>query len=428
MRNKQWLRYGLASLTLVGAAFGTFVAACGDDDDSPSTKPDGGHDVTQPQNDSGTSDAGTADSGPKQEAGKPANIILVHAATSLGPDTDQDGAYAGGIRVCFSTKTANETDFSPTPFPALPADAGASQPYPGLFIGTGGPFATSGADLETLTIRPYLMNAKTLNAKGIVGQEPTVPRCGKLLTDGGIDNDPMKNLEPNVDFWQLADVPAGTLKKDHTYILAVTGCASNATGVTAGFCGPGDDGQPYTPDGTPGTGNLKILVVELDTADVAADEFGAAALNVSPQHEVAKANPMVGPFKPTLANADALDGGADGGKFAVTTNGDELVYNRAATSTSPLAKIKGLVTSGGYFALAPTKGGDDSSLAGPIKLNNVNGTPPLTVQAMTTGSADTKELYVNGKAYTFVLVGDPTLDPSTQGTRVMHYLGFPNKQ
>lgn len=427
MRNKQWLRYGLASLTLVGASFGTFLAACGDDDNAtPTGKTDGGQDGAQPE-DTGAPDTGV-DSGKKPEPSKPANLILVHAATSLGPDTDQTGTHAGGVRVCFSTKTANEADFTPTPFPALPADAGAGQPYPGLFIGTGGPFASSGAELEPLAIRPYLMNAKSLNAKGIVGQEAAVPRCGKLLTDGGIDGDPDSNLVPNVDFWQLADIPAGTLKNDHTYILAVTGCAANAEGVTPGFCGPGDDGQPYTPGNTPGTGNLKILVVELDTTTtVAADEIGAAALNLSPQHNAAKASPQVGPFKPTLANSDALDGGADGGKFAVTTNGDELVYNRAATSPSPLAKVKGLVTASGYFALAPTKGADPS-LAGPVKLNNVNGTFPLTVQAMTTGSPDTKELYVNGQSYTFILVGDPALSPATQGTRAMHYLGFPNKQ
>ena len=77
------------------------------------------------------------------------------------------------------------------------------------------------------------MNAKSLNERNIVGQATNVPRCGKLLTDGGIDGDPAKNLQPNVDFWQLADIPAGTLKKDKTYILAVTGCSSNAKRIRA---------------------------------------------------------------------------------------------------------------------------------------------------------------------------------------------------
>ncbi|MBX3209719.1 MAG: hypothetical protein KF764_32090 [Labilithrix sp.] len=417
-------------MTLVGAGLGTFLAACGDDDDvTPGPKTDSGVDST-PGTDGSPADTGT-DAPQTVDAGTPAKIILVHAATSLGPNTDQTGAYGGGVRVCFSTKTASETAFSPTPFPALPSDGGGASPYPGLFIGTGGPFSTSGADLETLTVRPYLMNAKALNEKGIVGQDPSVPRCGKLLTDGGIGDDPANNLEPNVDFWQLADIPAGTLKKEKTYILAVTGCTSDAEDVTLGFCGNGDNGQPFAPDGTPGIGNLKILVVEVDAATgVAADEIGAAALNLSPQQAALKA--VVGPFKPTLANAEFLDGGdgadAAGGKFAVTANFDELNYNRGATATSPVAKIKGLVTATGYFALAPTAGASES-LAGPLKLNNQGGTPPATVQALTTGNVDpaAQQLYVNGQSYTFVLVGEPGLPP-TQGTRGLHYLGFPNKQ
>ena len=433
MRNKRWLRYGLASVTLMGAGLGTFLAACGDDDNvTPTPKTDSGTDGTTP-GDTGAPDAPADGPTPLPDAGTPAKIFLVHAGTNLGPNTSNTGAFAGGVRVCFATATKpspGDGDFQPTPFPALPSDGGGAAPYPGLFIGTGGPFPSSGADLEQITIRPYLMNAQSLNNRNIVGQDPSVPRCGKLLTDGGIDGSAGSNLEQNVDFWQLADIPAGTLKKEKTYILAVTGCTADAENVTPGFCGNADTGGVYTPTGQPGAGNLKILVVELDTlAGVAADEFAAAALNLSPQHETAKALPTVPNFQPLLTS----DLDASTTRHPVVPAFGEVAYNRNATAPTPIAKIKGLVTSTGYFALGPAPNPDplNQGVSGPAKLNNAGTAPPATqrtVQFATTGSTDTTELYVNGRAYTFVLVGDPTVQDANQGPRQLHYIGIPNKQ
>jgi hypothetical protein len=285
------------------------------------------------------------------------------------------------------------------------------------------------------------MNAKMLSALNIVGEDAGTPRCPSLLRDGGIDasTGTNGNLEYGKGFWQLGDIPAGTLQRNKSYILAVTGCANNAT-ATPGFCGPDDAGADFNPNGAnpPGNGNLKAILVELDTTStVATDEIAAAALNLSPQQNTAAAKAVIGEYKPTLLNADALDGGANGdaaaSRFAITANGAELVYNRNATTPSPVAKIKGLLTASGYYAFAPsggTPGADPNLLAprAPQKLNNAGGSGSTsTVQAASFGDPDASapQVYVNGKAYTFVLVGDPTLD-ANQGPRRMHAVAFPN--
>ena len=221
------------------------------------------------------------------------------------------------------------------------------------------------------------MNAKSLDERGERRTGPGVPRCGKLLTDGGIDGATASNLQPNVDFWQLADIPAGTLKKDKTYILAVTGCTANAEGAPPATAERNDDGTPGSrPRGTPGPATSEIPRRRArHVTGVAATRIGAAALNLSPQHEaVTKRGPAVGPFKPTLANADVprrwRRRGRRGGKFPVTADFDELALQPQRDDPSPIAKIKGLVTSTGYFALAP-KTATTESLNGPVKLNNV---------------------------------------------------------
>ncbi|HVJ93983.1 MAG TPA: hypothetical protein VM580_29540 [Labilithrix sp.] len=428
MRNKQWLRYGLASLVLGGVGLATVLAACSDDDTTtPSTTKDSG-------TDSAAEDSGGQDSGGAVDSGTAAKAFLIHAATDLGPDTESDDSIAagftGGVRVCFATATVpnpTDSDFAPAPFPANPTDGGPPGLWPGLFIGTGGPLATSGADLEGITVRPYLLNAKALHDRGIEGLDPTVPRCTKILSDGGLTEFGGTNLELNTEYWQLADVPAGTLKKNHTYLLAVTGCTNNASNngddLPEGYCGNDDNGAPYVPDGGLGAGNLKVLILEMDNdAAPADDEIGAAAINLSPQQQVAKGGNAGLTFKPTLANS--ADGGT--GHFPVVENYGEVTFSRTATTGTPVAKIKGLITAEGYFALSPVNDPNSGDLIGAQKLNNTGAADPTkTVQFATTADpSTTTELYVNGKAYTFALVGDPA---ATAGPRRMHYIGVPNK-
>jgi hypothetical protein len=52
----------------------------------------------------------------------------------------------------------------------------------------------------------------------------------------------------------------------------------------------------------------------------------------------------------------------------------------------------------------------------------------VTIQYISEGKTvpNATPAYGNGKAYTFVLVGDPSLD-STAGLRRIHFLAFPNQ-
>lgn len=463
MRNTRWLRASLASMTVIGLSLGAFVVACGDDDtggggttpgvdSGPDAKTDTGASSsgnTSSSSSGGVTDAG--DSGPKDSGGDgeggtgpaPAKIYFVHGGTSLGNSTEFGvNALSGGVRVCFQTSTDNGATFSTSPFAANPTDASIPGAPPGLYIGQGGVYPTSGVDLEPFAIRPFLMNAKTLAAKGIVGADPTVPRCPKLLADGGLDGGPTENLKSNQDFWQLPDIPTGSLKKGHTYLLAITGCTSDATALP-GFCGNNpSDSNPFVPDASPGPGNLKVLVLELDTATtVAGDELAAGVVNLSPQQTATL--PLgalgTGPFHPRIINtSDYLDGGGPGTDagdgsgppvFKLTTETPSgTTFDRAVTAPTALVKLKGVATDTGYFAfsenVSPTTG-----QVGNAKLNNVNApVVQRTVQFASTGSTDTTQLYVNGKAYTFILVGDPGLNDGGYGSRAMHFVGFPNQQ
>jgi hypothetical protein len=424
MRNNRLLRYSLASLTLAGAALGGVLIACGDD--SSGNSPDGstGQDGASNEAGGGPDGGGGTDSG---DAGTvtAAKLILVHAGTDLGPNDP-----SGAVRVCFATKSATDTDFIPTPFPALPhSDDGGVNPFPGIFIGTGGPFPSSGADYTTISLRPYMMNAETLAKRGIVGEDPATPRCGKLLADGGLPGG--GTLQQNVDFWQLADIPPQTLKAGHTYMIAVVGCTADVSSTFNGKCGNGPDGMPYNPPGTPGPGNLKIVIMELDTSAVAANQFGVQVAHLSPQYQMARTHnpPLILPFTPVVGNMDAS---VDGGIFPATASGAEITYPQTPSPTA-LVNIVGVSTADGYFAA-----GADPSVYVRMALNNAgiaanapfNGGVPASIQLFSTGKADTTPAYANGAAYTFVLIGDPlpSGEPDAAGAsqRKLHYLAFPN--
>lgn len=196
MRNKNWLRYGIASASIAGLVLGGVLVACGDDDNGSTSGKDAGADTNVPPTDGSTPDTG-ADAA-KPDAGQPAKLILVHGATDLGANIPQD-AFAA-IRVCFATAPkATPNDFQVTPFPVLPhslSDGGATD-NPGILIGTGGPFPSSGADYEDLVIRPYVMNAFRLNQRGVVGNAASTPRCNQVLKDGFVPDAGWDGGEPS---------------------------------------------------------------------------------------------------------------------------------------------------------------------------------------------------------------------------------------
>lgn len=440
MRNKKLLRYGLASTVLAFSALGAILVACGDDDSGvTANRPDGSTDGTT-TGDTGGGDTGTPDTGnPDSTTPKPANIYVVHAATDYGP-----GNPSGAVRVCYATKSATAPDFGISPLPPLPSSVpdGSALPFPGIPIGTGGPFPSTGVPLEGLAIRPYVISAAALAGRGVVGETglATIARCPFLLgpdagvPDGGFAND-AGPLQRDTDFWQLADIPAGTFKNGKTYILGIYGCTQDTDGTVAGFsnkCGPNLNGNgAFEPDGGKGPGNLKVVVLELDTTTtVAATEMGIQVVNLSPQVEVYKAGPGAGPFAPVVANGN--DAGPDGStkKFVSADGGEQELAFTANPTATPIVKIAGIVSNQGYFAANDERNAIPLEMFVPLPMNNTVGKQP-SIQFLTEGKANATELFVNGKTYTFVLVGDPVPPAgSTSGlgqTRTVHFLGFPNQ-
>jgi hypothetical protein len=416
MRNLRWLRFGLASIAIGGTATGALLVACGGDDSSVTPGTDSG---TESDTSTGTDSGGPGtDSGPKTDSGQdsgppPAKLIVINAVTDLGTTAYPPVApgplenLQNSLRVCFSSADkANpvDSDFSPAPISVSPSmvPPGSTQPYPAILNGTGGPFAGTGTALDGLTIRPYLFNAKRLAERGITGNDSSVPRCSRILptlkTDAGVtaDGGPGPAFVEGVDYWRTGDIPAGALKSGKSYILALTGCSGDSNALA---CGPNSDGGTRLP----GDQNLRIMILELDTATKpAANEFGVQIVNAAPAWGT--------PYTPMLANSD-------GGTFAATPSGAAAPYNPAATAPSAMVKVIGLVTPTGFIQ---ANGVGSAKVA----LNNSGGLP--SVQALTTGnqSPDAGPIYVNGKAYTFVSVGDPI---GTAGTlKQFHYLGFDN--
>lgn len=440
MRNKKWLRYGLASTVMTIGAVGAVLVACGDDDSGvTANQPDGSTPDTGGGGDTGTPDTGKPDTGTDSSTPEPAKIIVVHAATDYGP-----GNPNGMVRVCYATKTASDPDFVVSPLAPLPhsVEDGGALPIPGIPIGTGGPFPSTGLPLEGISIRPYVISAAALAGRGIVGTTgaAATARCNRLLQpgfvpDAGFANDAGALVE-NDDFWRLADIPAGTFKNGKTYILGIYGCTQDVDGTNgAGFggkCGPNLDGTgAFAPDGGKGPGNLKIVVLELDaTTTVAATEMGIQVANLSPQVELYKTQVGLAPFAPVVANGDDAGPDAATKKFISPDGGEqEIPFVANPTAATPMVKVTGIVSNQGYFAANDTRNSIPLEMFVPLPMNNSVGKQP-SIQILTQGKANATELYVNGKSYTFVLVGDP-LPPagSTTGagqTRTVHFLGFPN--
>lgn len=420
MVKQNWIRLSVLTAVIGSVGFAMFLAACGDDDAEPTTP---ATDASVP--DSTTPpppDASEEDAGEDAATDIPARLILVHGATSLGPSSN-----TGAVRVCFATATKDKpNDFVVTStLGALPDElsAGAKDaglPFPGLFPGTGGPFPSTGLFLDDYVIKPIVLNAERLAARGIIRVSDTDPgfRCNKLLQDGFVPDggwpdgtNPLANtaLQKNVDYWELAPIPATTLVKNKTFLLSVNGCAGDTDPAVGTKCG-----SDFTA-GVAGPGNLKLFIFELDTAAPAADELGAQFVHSSPQTQAS-----VPAVSPGFAGEDLVDAAADAASFQAVTAAPVAFPQLMPTNgvgigaAPPVAKLKG-ITMASYFMA-----GKDAPL------NNFR--QPLTAIAKQSAAASG---YANGKNYTFVAVGDPdptfcASDNPNLRSRCLHYLAFEN--
>ncbi len=425
MRNTRWLRYGIASIIVTGTAVGALLAACGDDDTGggSSSGTSGGPDSGTDTGTGGDTGAST-DSGSEAavDAGAFAKLTLVNASTDMGPDTTIGPTSA--IRVCFKQGT-NATNISIAPYPPLPDKPPVADPTlpPGIYPGTGGTFPSFGLDLSTRIIVPIVMNAKTLKARNFVNPGDGTPgkTCDEIL-------DPAKTtpaLEKNKDFWELPQIDAGSFLRDKSYLLALTGCVGNATKTIAvGFtakCGSDDLAEV---NGTPGNGNLKVRVFEVNRVPTGSTTLGVQVVFASPQ---AKAIFSLAGITP---NPGFMSDPADAGSFtAATADAAAVVY----PSVTPAFGVSG-VNDGKVFVTAPTS---PFGAAAPIplpfveKLTYPDGGPPAA-----------PTIYKNGKNFAFILIGDPDFNSTPQfifpdggagdggdgsrfNTEYYHYLAFP---
>lgn len=394
MRTPNGLKVLFCGTTLVMLA-AAGVIACGDDDPDPgsntpdSSTPTGDGSVTPPAEGGPGGDGSTGDGGPQAE---PAKLLAVHAGTDFGNTNP-----SGGVRICFATApAATPTDFAVAPTPAYPNTAA------GLPAGTGGPMASTGLSLETINIQPYLIAADVLAAKGFVGA--AAPTCDRLLAanfDAGAGP-----LVENTDYWKLPAIPAGTLKNDQTFLLAVTGCVQNTSipfDSVKALCGQDFD---LAPGPVPGLGNLKARLFTLDAAKtVAAGEIGAQVVHLSPSFPSAIAPALVEPG----------DGGADGGATprSLVAAGQSSAYTvdgGAAPTLTTHHAVAGGVKAGDLLAFGP--GAPENTLF-----------PLAGAQQFSGGTT-----VANGKSYVFMYVGRADQSPIVDGQpnlKGLHPLVFP---
>jgi hypothetical protein len=422
MRNRDWLRYGLASMIVAGAGMGALLAACGDDDDvGPGTGPDTGS-PDAPKTDGGGGDAADA---AKVDAGSAAKLTFVNGATDLGPGVNENGPSGinGAVRFCFETAVP-PTALSVGPYPPLP-DRKPTLASPGIPYGTGGTFPSFGLDLSNRILKPYIMSAKALRTGGILNPDDGTPgtTCDEIV--GATKK--KGNFVENTDFWILDEIPAGTLLKEKAYVGVLTGCAGDSTLNPGTTCGAG-----FTPGGAKGRGNLKITIYETNRVPVDAAKLGVQFLHASPQTNAVFGPGGAAPRDLTPGFVDAPDGGS----FDASTYTPAVSAPIVLNTLTPALGVTGTQDTD-FFALNQTGGSNNTPLA-PLGLRSINALSGFGEVATT--------IYKDGKNFVFIAVGDPTAGagnfPFQNGdggfgasnpdggdlkfnTRFFHFLAFP---
>jgi hypothetical protein len=450
MRRMTLIRCGVATVLLGSVvAVGAFASGCGGDDNG--TTPggdDGGPDATQMQPPPGGDDGGGDGSpGSNPDGGASADgyvapapvhgkLILVHAS-----------AFAPALRFCFgSVVTPDGGDAGTvTVTPSYPAPNTAL----GVPPGTGGPAADTSVDLASRTLEIYAINSA---AAGLAGQLPDAGSaeltCDKLIGDKALAADaggPASPLALGSDYWDLGQLPAGTLADGTTTLLAVTGCAPGQTDT--------DNALVQCPTGyNPAVGDLAMWATKLDTTTTLdAGSIGAQFAYASYPFSFVSAakggaSAVAGFYLNTTFTPDAsapVDAG-DAGDAAVEAAAPTPVpvtipfpvaegvgYGTLAPTT--LVPIQGITFDGtsGFFVNSVTADGGPTFVAPGIPLNV--GIPLPGIQAVSAPTAD-GGIFANGVGYVFVLVGDPTQpsynipdggDAGPFNLFSAHILGFP---
>ena len=412
MRKVTWIRLSLASAVLLVGVGGVLVGCSDDDTTNPVTpKKDAGNtsDVVTPTDDSSTP---TTDAGDSSTAKPYPKITIIHAAPGIAP----------AVRFCMSVNGAFPLDA------VLPTVADAPK---GVLFGTGGALkvdATRAAVLPTLDITPIAVPADVDPAK----------KCSDLITTkDGVQTLPAGAVK-------LTTITKGTLVGGKSYFVSILGCPAGADAGALGSCGQDDAG----------TANVRLEVAEVDTTTtVPAGSIGAQFLHDSPALNVAAAGgvepaftyqtPGVAPDAGTTT--DAGDAGTDDAAAADAATGDAAVppevhiVGLGATGVKYLSKPVTVPAStfkdtaavwtnqaSAAFNLYATLGTN----RGPGIFTGKglpNGLPLALITQATTGQTATS-IFVDGKAYTFIAIGDPSIAaaPGNTGFRIIALPNDPN--
>lgn len=419
MRNREYLRYGLASMIVAGASLGAVLAACSDDENTdPGTTDSGGG------TDSATGDSATGDSSVKDAAVVNfAKLTFINAATDLGAgfDLPSPAGRNQAIRICFEQAVAPAA-LSLAPYPPLP-DNKPSKAAPGIAIGTGGTFPSFGLDLQNRALKPYIVSARKLLEKGVKnpGDGSPGPTCDEILgTKKGT-----YLLEENKDFFVLPVIPAETFKRDKAYVIALTGCAGDAAEPNKGKCGP--DFAKVT--GAAGLGNLAAVIHETNRTPISATQVGAQFFHASaPTDFNLNGVPPGFPVTPGFVTKDDQDAatGFDASSYQAVVTPGPATYG----SISPALGITG-VNDGYSFALNKVNPFNPTQPLAPVSLPLIQALSGLGLPAAPT-------VYKNGANYIFIAVGDTSEQSFTDSTgdaaapptgsfntRSFHFLAFP---
>ena len=256
------------------------------------------------------------------------------------------------------------------------------------------------------------------------------------------------------DYWDIGQVPAGTLADGTTTLLAVTGCAPDPHGVLTV-----NDELVDCPMGyTAGAGNLSLWVAKLDTSTpLDGGSIGAQFAYASyPFSLVGTLGGSVGSIAGFYLNtsititpdAGAPPDGGDAGDAAIEAAAPVVVpvtvpfpiaegvgYGQLAPTTSfPVSGVTFDGTSGFFVNSVAADGGAVIIHGQPLSA----GLPLPAIQALSAPTADAG-IFANGAKYVFVLVGNPNEPPylGADGGATgpdagqfnlssLHILGFPS--
>lgn len=341
----------LYRLAILGAIASSLItaAACSDDDknNGGTSTPDSGVDSAVPPP---VPDAST------DAAVKPAkiNINMAHAMPNVGP-----------IQLCFGVGTAPNLSFPlPDPQPtaaaggALPPGAGGALPLEARFLPL----------LSTVNITPFAFPAEKVTAGAT---------CANVIAgNGGVPADEVYALTP---------IPQGTLKLDHSYLLAFLGCRGGEdASAGAAICGPG-----YT-----GASNVRSELVELDGVSNSTTDNGFQFVHLSPETAAAFGFAFNEPsVQAQLVEGTTVTNIGSPATFALQPTPTPATAVRSATAlSSPVAN---------GIKLATGSDGGAFPIENPLFFNLD------TIAQMSTGTADAG-YFAKGENYTILLIGNPS--------------------